>query len=389
MSTTQETKTKRTRHTRRWVQREAPLAWWPWAFLPLLAFIVLVIIGAAYLAPRVIEPQVQTSASERLAAAGFQWAQVEADGQEVWIRGNSPAPVAEDAILQAAQGTDCSTAFGRLSCPTTVHVDVKYVPVEAKPAPPASQPAAVRHHDFVVAVTGDGVRLQGEVPAVDTKTSFVASASALHSGEVIDELTVSKEIGHVADGLAQGRAVAVLELLESGTATWKDGSLSVEGVVAEAAETEARAMFSRSADAPSLGGIKLSVVRAEDQCEQDLAAVLKRSKIQFETGSAVISVLSQDVLDALAAVALDCPGTLLVEGHTDGAGSARSNSRLSQRRAQSVVAALVKLSIPKSRLEARGLGEERPIAGNDSSQGRAQNRRIEIHVNKEPEEEER
>ena len=371
------------------MKRETPLPWGIRAFLPLLALLALIIFAVAYYAPRVIEPQIEDSASKRLAAAGYQWAQVEADGQEVWVRGNSPTPVNENAILHAAKGTDCGTYLGELSCPTTVHVDVKHRPSKPKSAPPAAPAAAKRHHDFIVAYTNAGVRLRGEVPSEATKASFVAAASALHAGEVIDELTVSKEVSLPADGLAQGRAVAVLQMLESGTATWKDGSLSVNGVVAATAEAKARATFSETADAPALGEIELSVVRAEDKCEQDLAALLKKSQIQFETGSAVISDSSQDVLEALAAVARDCPGKLRVEGHTDDAGSARSNSRLSQRRAQSVVAALVKLSIPKGRLEARGLGEERPIATNDTTQGRAQNRRIEIHVNENPEGEER
>jgi OOP family OmpA-OmpF porin len=69
-----------------------------------------------------------------------------------------------------------------------------------------------------------------------------------------------------------------------------------------------------------------------------------------------------------------------VEGHTDGVGSDAYNLRLSMRRAASVKAFLVKEGIAESRLTTRGLGESQPVATNDTDDGRAQNRRVELKV---------
>lgn len=73
----------------------------------------------------------------------------------------------------------------------------------------------------------------------------------------------------------------------------------------------------------------------------------------------------------------------LVEGHTDSVGSAESNMILSRQRAQSVVEYLVSRGVPRERLHARGLGESRPVAPNDSPANRANNRRVEIIVSPE------
>ena len=66
-----------------------------------------------------------------------------------------------------------------------------------------------------------------------------------------------------------------------------------------------------------------------------------------------------------------------VEGHTDSVGPDDYNQQLSQRRAQAVVDMLVnQYGIAASRLEAKGYGETRPVASNDTAEGRAENRRV-------------
>ena len=67
-----------------------------------------------------------------------------------------------------------------------------------------------------------------------------------------------------------------------------------------------------------------------------------------------------------------------VAGHTDAAASDAHNRELSERRAQAVVAWLVEEGVDAARLQAEGHGESRPVAGNDSAEGRALNRRVEI-----------
>ncbi len=104
-------------------------------------------------------------------------------------------------------------------------------------------------------------------------------------------------------------------------------------------------------------------------------------QITFSSGSAVLSSASTAILDEVVAALLsNGSARLQVRGHTDDVGSAATNLRLSQERAQAVVNYLVAGGVDPDRLTALGLGEAEPIASNSTAAGRAQNRRIEFVV---------
>jgi outer membrane protein OmpA-like peptidoglycan-associated protein len=76
----------------------------------------------------------------------------------------------------------------------------------------------------------------------------------------------------------------------------------------------------------------------------------------------------------------DTISMIRVEGHTDDRGAEKANLDLSQRRAQAVVAYLVRKGVAAARLEAAGFGEARPIAPNDTAENRGRNRRVEFVI---------
>ena len=71
---------------------------------------------------------------------------------------------------------------------------------------------------------------------------------------------------------------------------------------------------------------------------------------------------------------------VVVEGHTDGIGTEAYNLKLSRRRADAVRKYLVSHGIADRRIKTEGYGKSRPVASNDTEDGRAQNRRVELHV---------
>jgi len=71
---------------------------------------------------------------------------------------------------------------------------------------------------------------------------------------------------------------------------------------------------------------------------------------------------------------------VMITGHTDNQGAADYNLKLSENRAASVVAYLVKAGIAPARLKSKGFGDSRPAAANDTEEGRAKNRRIELVI---------
>lgn len=103
--------------------------------------------------------------------------------------------------------------------------------------------------------------------------------------------------------------------------------------------------------------------------------------IVFKTNSAVIEEISAPVL-ARAAIAISkAPDAkIVIAGYTDNVGKDLYNQKLSERRAASVKAYLVKSGVPKAQLTSKGYGEEDPVVDNSSSENRAENRRIEFHV---------
>ncbi len=115
-------------------------------------------------------------------------------------------------------------------------------------------------------------------------------------------------------------------------------------------------------------------------CPAEIARILGEEPIEFELGSARISPESADVIAAMAETLRDCGAgqTFEIAGHTDDRGPAEVNQRLSEERAAAVVAALTEAEIEGIEFIARGYGPDRPVAGNDTAEGRARNRRIEV-----------
>jgi len=102
--------------------------------------------------------------------------------------------------------------------------------------------------------------------------------------------------------------------------------------------------------------------------------------IYFSTGSAVLLDESEPMLRQVAAVIKETPAAnLTIEGHTDNIGSAAYNQALSDRRAEAVRQALLtRYGVAGSRLSAKGFGLTRPVETNDTYEGRAHNRRVEL-----------
>ncbi|MEO8150561.1 MAG: OmpA family protein [Bacteroidia bacterium] len=101
--------------------------------------------------------------------------------------------------------------------------------------------------------------------------------------------------------------------------------------------------------------------------------------INFETGKADIKPESQNIIDQITEMLKANPTLKIsINGHTDNVGTPASNQTLSESRAKSVMNALIAKGIDKSRLSAKGWGQTKPVADNDTEDGKAKNRRVEI-----------
>lgn len=153
-----------------------------------------------------------------------------------------------------------------------------------------------------------------------------------------------------------------------------------------------RAVIGAAAGAAIGAGVGKYMQNQEDKLRQQTAGTgveVKREgdnivlnmpgHVTFATDSAQITPAFHGTLDQVAATITEYKDTRVqITGHTDNTGSDSYNQQLSERRAQAVASYLAGRGVASSRVTTTGYGETRPIAGNDTPDGRQQNRRVEI-----------
>ncbi|MCB0291226.1 MAG: OmpA family protein [Calditrichaeota bacterium] len=120
-------------------------------------------------------------------------------------------------------------------------------------------------------------------------------------------------------------------------------------------------------------------VRTETQIRLD--TLLAGKVIEFASGSHVLSPSSYPLLNQIAEVLKQKPDAMVeIAGHTDASGGRQLNLTLSRQRAEAIRAYLLRQGIDGKRLKAAGYGPDRPIASNNTPQGKQKNRRVEFNV---------
>jgi OOP family OmpA-OmpF porin len=231
------------------------------------------------------------------------------------------------------------------------------------------------------------VTLSGYVPDNTVHAALAATAARkFFSEKVVDNLKAS--VG-APSGFSQAvvPALGALSRLSTGTLVVSDREVKLSGdAFYDAAAGQIRAGLGK--DFPQGWQFKadISVKPAAAPvdatvCQQLLADLLAKGKIRFESGSDTINPDSAGLLDRLIETALRCPTVNMeIAGHTDADGEDGFNQALSEKRAQAVIDYLVKAGLPASRFTAMGYGSSQPLAGNDTDEGKAQNRRIDFVV---------
>jgi len=178
-------------------------------------------------------------------------------------------------------------------------------------------------------------------------------------------------------GAAAGAAAGAVVGAVIGNQSGNNRTGAVAGAAAGAAIGAAigHRMDKQQQELQQIPGVEVSRP-AENQIDVRLT-----SDILFDTDSSALRSESRSTLRQLADNVRQYPDEILeVEGHTDSTGTTDYNLGLSDRRAGAVRDYVVDQGIPSSRVTARGYGESRPKASNDTPEGRQMNRRVEIHI---------
>ena len=183
-----------------------------------------------------------------------------------------------------------------------------------------------------------------------------------------------------AERLRQERAAA-----EAATAREAQARRAAEAEAAaareQAAAAGARANAAEQRLQETLRELTRSSAAVTDVRETDRGLIVVLGATLFSSGQSELSTGDRGAVQQIATVLAQTPGrTVRVEGHTDAVGGDTSNQRLSEERANAVRAALIAGGLDPARVTAVGYGESRPVAGNDTAEGRARNRRVELVV---------
>lgn len=294
-----------------------------------------------------------------------------------------------DVTLAALPGTDPDT-FEEATAALDTALPEPFVLAATNPPAPEAEARPEGPPEVTATLSEEGaLRLQGPIEDARMAALALAFAKARFGADNVSSTLRPRE------NLPEGWSLRVLAGLEAlsplaeGSALVTPDRVAVEGRTGrEAAQGEiaARAIETLGAGATLDLAIAydesldpLASLPTPEDCLARVTAVTDAAKVTFEPGSATISREGEPVIEAIAEILRSCPDLRLqISGYTDSQGREDTNLRLSQERAEAVLAALRSQRVPVAGFEARGFGEASPIASNETEAGREANRRIEF-----------
>ena len=338
--------------------------WWSFLWILFLSGLLLLLLLFFKWDP--IEKDVKGNALSSLQAEGYPWAEVETyhRGREVLLTGTAPDQASVDNAISVARGAEGVNS-------------VRWVGDFAELTPPS----------LSVIKDRSKVTLSGTVADQATVNDLVTKAGQRYGDDnVINQLQVREytkalpNIGSLMGILDDTKSRSMMRLRD-GVITLA-GEVDSENIKTSIGSKVASVFSGKVNNQLIVAAAPAPVVASKGEvCRDSVNELLSESKINFETGSANIKQDSNDLLQNIAGVAKNCPEVRFeVAGHTDSTGSLEFNNRLSGQRAQAVVRHLIGLGLNSSRFDAAGYGPSQPVGDNATSEGRAQNRRIEFKL---------
>ena len=205
-------------------------------------------------------------------------------------------------------------------------------------------------------------------------TSAAAALSlVMVSGCVTDPNTGERKVSRTAIGGVGGAGLGYLLGSVIGGKTARILGAGIGGVAGGAIGYQKDKQIRELRESTAGSGI--------DVTEQGDGILLNLPDVTFAVDSTEISGAFQSALDRVAQSMIQYPNSLIdVYGHTDSTGSDTYNLDLSKRRADAVARYLISRGVSSARIQTQGMGETYPVADNNTAEGRAKNRRVEVKI---------
>jgi len=335
-------------------------------------------------------------------AAGANWAGVEIDGQKAVLFGEAPSREALDRLKTAVSNAQWSGGFalGGITI-----LDASNMTVFS--GPPLADPFL-----WIAELQAGQLVLSGYAPSQSARDAvFLLAAMRFPDADISGALEIASGAPPEDSWLsATSISLQALARLDSGAVEANGPAFEVSGVVTDSASAAAIGRLMALIDDGFSGAAKLTLAPPEIaqpettseepaspvadidaapaeiaepdralRCAEQSRSILSAAQISFARDRASLNGASRELLDALAAALSACPGLkIAITGHTDAAGGAAANRRLSLARARAVGDYLRTAGVDAARITTSGAGESEPLVNNTTAEGRARNRRIEF-----------
>ncbi len=225
------------------------------------------------------------------------------------------------------------------------------------------------------------VVVSGTVPDESTRTAILARVREIYGFDrVVDQLGVGNVVAPPNwAGYVQKLVSPQLKQVSHGQLAISGNNIELKGEVAN--ESQRQQIVADMATSLNPTYAVRNGLRVAAQEQSLLDAALANRIIEFEAGSSVLRPAGRSILDEMAVALLKLNGKKVeVIGHTDSQGAHDTNVVLSLARADAVRTYLAGKGIAPSLITTSGSGPDRPVAPNETPEGRARNRRIEFRV---------
>ena len=290
-------------------------------------------------------------------------ADIVVSGRDVTLTGPAPEP------LIAALGDKVSDAWGVRSTENLLEA--------------ANPPNGV---DFSASYDGKTLNMKGIVDSDEAVDALADIHNALPPGlNVINSVQAGADEFVNTPGKVE-TGIASLTQLNRGDLSITDERFVLDGVAANQTRIDQikRLLETRQAVLdPLVPELNITIdpyAELSEECRIQYRVAMQGNVVNYITARHNIQDEFQPRLKYIAETAANCGGVVLVEGHADHRGKENYNQALSERRSDTVKQFLVGHGMDADHIEAFSYGEFRPVASNETKEGMAKNRRVEIHI---------
>jgi OOP family OmpA-OmpF porin len=349
-------------------------AWLPWL---LGAILVPLALAWLWLYPfggkDRVQDQLGDKANSALAMAGVVGAGIKWDGTDATLCGITEGN--EDAARQAVQGVSGVGA-------------VRVAPAGDPVCGPVGGGTTPTNLSF--GENGGRLVLNGNVPSEEAWTELVTAATASAGGMmVVDQLTIQPGTELAATPTELGNLAGTIATQPGNVnASWDGNTLTLTGAVPTEADKAAAEQAAATAVPVATIDNQLTVdpnsagaSGGGGQLQQQINALVQGAPVTFEPDTANLTEQAGQTLQKVAPLIAAVQGVrLLIEGHVAAVSSPTDGLNLSQERAEAVKQRLAELGVPVDSITVEGRGDAEPAADNNTPEGQALNRRVEIIV---------